>query len=97
MIWITVAALAATTAAGCGDGDSSAERANRASSVVEACRGHDGVAAFDDDAVICGDETVQGERGSGAVEACRGHRGVSAFDDDIVICHDDTFHHVEGG
>ena len=97
MVWIVVAVLAATTTSGCAEGDSSSERANRANSVLEACRGHDGVVAFDDDAVICGDETAQGERGTGAVEACRGHRGVSAFDDDIVICGDGTFHHVEGG
>jgi hypothetical protein len=95
-IWLVMAALA-LVAGGCGSEASSSERANRATSVVETCRGHDGVAAFDDDAVICGDETAQGERGTRAVEACRGHDGVNAFDDDIVICRDDTAHPVEGG
>jgi hypothetical protein len=38
----------------CEDQTSSGERASRA---VEACRDHDGVAAFDDDIAICRDET----------------------------------------
>ena len=67
------------------------------SRVLEACEGHDGVAAFDDDAVICADQTSNGERASRAVEACREHGGVTAFDDDIVICRDETSHQVEGG
>ena len=58
---------------------------------------HGGVAAFDDDAVICGDQTASDDRGSRAVAACRDHEGVSAFDDDLVICGDGTFHRVEGG
>ena len=93
---IAVALLATAAVAGCGS-ESSAERTDRASGVVGLCAGHGGVRAFDDDAVICGDETARGERGSRAVDACRAHRGVSAFDDDIVICLDQTFHEVDEG
>ena len=93
---LTALVLAAVTA-GCGAQASSDDRRDRASTAIEACRGHDGVAAFDDDAVICADGTFLEERGERAVAACRGHGGVSAFDDDIVICDDQTFHHVEGG
>jgi hypothetical protein len=67
------------------------------SRVVEACNGHRGVAAFDDESVICADQTSNDERAARAVEACMGHRGVTAFDDDIVICGDETSHQVEGG
>jgi hypothetical protein len=93
---MTALVLAAATA-GCGAQASSDDRRDRASTAIEACRGHEGVAAFDDDAVICGDGTFLEERGERAVAACRGHGGVSAFDDDIVICRDQTFHHAEGG
>jgi len=89
--------LAVAGASGCGADESSSDRANRASGAIEACRGHDGVIAFDDDAIICGDGTFHEERGSNAVAACRDHGGVSAFDDDIVICSDETFHRAEGG
>ena len=92
---VALGVLAAT--AGCGAQESSADRRDRASSAIEACRDHDGVIGFDDDAVICGDNTAVEERGQKAVAACRGHGGVSAFDDDIVICRDQTFHHAEGG
>jgi len=88
---------AAVAVAGCASSDTTADRADRASSALELCRGHGGVTAFDDDAVICRDETFREERGERAVDACRDHDGVSAFDDDIVICLDQTFHHVEGG
>ena len=84
-------------AAGCGAQASSDDRRDRASTAIEVCRGHDGVVAFDDDAVICRDGTVSDVRGERAVAACRRHGGVSAFDDDIVICDDQTFHHAEGG
>lgn len=90
------AVLVAGAAAGCG-AESGSDRANRASSAIERCRGHEGVSAFDDDAVICADGTFHEERGSGAVQACRDHGGVAAFDDDIVICDDQTFHRVAGG
>jgi hypothetical protein len=92
-----VAVLAAAAIGGCTSGDSSPDLAARASDAIEACRDHDGVAAFDDDAVICGDGTAREQRGTDAVAACRGHGGVSAFDDDIVICRDQTFYRVEGG
>jgi hypothetical protein len=97
---ITTAAcvLAATALAACGSDDSSsADRADRSATVVEACRDHGGVTAFDDDAVICEDQTSIEERGARAVEACREHDGVSAFDDDIVICRDQTVHEAAGG
>ena len=92
-----IAALLLATLPGCGTQESSADRRERASSAIAACRDHQGVAAFDDDAVICADGSFAEERGEGAVEACGRHDGVSAFDDDIVICRDGTFHFVEGG
>jgi hypothetical protein len=95
---IAIVTLVVTAGGGCASQDtSSTDRSTRAASAVDACRGHGGVSAFDDDAVICEDETFQEERGAKAVEACEGHRGVSAFDDDIVICRDQTFHRAEGG
>jgi histidinol phosphatase-like PHP family hydrolase len=97
-ITTALALLAALALAGCASDDSaSADRADRSATVVEACREHGGVTAFDDDAVICEDQTSVEERGAKAVEACREHDGVSAFDDDIVICRDQTFHEAEGG
>jgi hypothetical protein len=75
---------------GCGGSQSSADRSERVSRVTEACDGHGGVAAFEDDAVICEDQTSNGPRASRAVDACREHGGVAAFDDDIVICRDQT-------
>jgi len=94
---LAIVLLIATGAAGCASDESSSDRTNRASTAIEACREHDGVRAFDDDAVICGDGTFQEQRGANAVEACSEHGGVSAFDDDIVICDDQTFHRAEGG
>jgi hypothetical protein len=94
---IAVALLVTAAVAGCASAESPSERADRASGVVGLCAGHGGVRAFDDDAVICGDETARGERGSRAVDACRAHGGVSAFDDDIVVCQDQTFHEVDEG
>lgn len=96
-LWCIAALLAATALVGCGSSESSSDRAERVSRIIEACRAHGGVAAFDDDAVICDDQTASGERASRAVEACRDHGGVTAFDDDIVICDDETSHQVEGG
>jgi len=90
--------LAAVLAlAGCGSSGTLSDREERSASAVNECRAHDGVSAFDDDVVICEDQTSSNERGERAVEACRGHEGVSAFDDDIVICRDQSFHEVEGG
>jgi hypothetical protein len=83
--------------AGCGSGEASEERTDRGSRAVAECREHGGVAGFDDDVVICADQTSGNERGMKAIEACRGRGGVSAFDDDIVICRDGTFHEAEGG
>jgi hypothetical protein len=88
--------LGAMMLLGCGSSESS-DRAERVSRIVEACDGHGGVAAFDDEAVICEDQTANGERASRAVEACRDHGGVTAFDDDIVFCRDETSHEAEGG
>jgi hypothetical protein len=86
---------AALLFAGCASSESGSDQTNRAAEAVSLCEGHDGVTAFDDDAIICGDSTFHEPRGSRAVEACRNHGGVSAFDDDIVICVDQTFHRVE--
>lgn len=92
-----IAALAVGAAiAGCSSSDPS-DSERRGAEAVEACREHDGVAAFDDDAVICADQTAAEERGENAVDACRERGGVAAFDDDIVICRDETFHEAEGG
>jgi hypothetical protein len=91
------ALLVLVTVAGCGSTESSSERRERGSAALEKCRGHGGVVGFDDDAVICADQTFSEERGSSAVRACRGRGGVTAFDDDIVICRDQTFHEAEGG
>ena len=95
---IAAVALAASLAAACGGSDSRAtDRVERSASTIESCRDHGGVAAFDDDSVICDDQTFTDDRGRNAVEACRDHDGVSAFDDDIVICGDQTSHEAEGG
>ena len=95
---IAAVALAAAFAAACGGRNpSSTDRAERSTRTIDACREHGGVAAFDDDSVICDDQTFTDDRGRNAVDACREHDGVSAFDDDIVICRDQTFHQAEGG
>jgi hypothetical protein len=94
---IAVTLLAAVAIGGCANGDSTPDSAARATDAIEACRDHDGVSAFDDDAVICEDGTAREQRGSDAVAECRGNGGVSAFDDDIVICGDQTVHEAEGG
>ena len=95
---LAAVALAASLAAACGGSDSNgSDRVERSASTIDSCRDHGGVAAFDDDAVICEDQTFVEERGRKAVEACREHDGVSAFDDDIVICGDQTSHEAEGG
>jgi hypothetical protein len=91
------AAMLALAAPGCGTDGSSTDREERSAEAVAQCRGHGGVSAFDDDVVICVDQTSTTARGTRAVEACRGHGGVSAFDDDIVICRDQTFHEAEEG
>jgi hypothetical protein len=97
LVSIAAVALATMSAAGCGSEGSASDRESRGSAAVEACREHGGVSAFDDDAVICMDDTSQEARGSSAVAACKAHGGVSAFDDDIVICRDQTFHRAAGG
>jgi hypothetical protein len=89
--------VAAAIAACGGESPSSTDRAERSARTIDACRDHGGVAAFDDDSVICGDQTFNDDRGRNAVEACRERDGVSAFDDDIVICRDQSFHEAEGG
>jgi hypothetical protein len=90
-----VLALAGTV--GCGSEGGSRDREERSTQAVNECRGHGGVGAFDDDVVICGDQTSTSERGQNAVNACRGRGGVGAFDDDIVICRDQSFHEAAGG
>jgi hypothetical protein len=92
-----VAMLAVGSVVGCGSDGSSSDREERSTRAVNQCRGHGGVSAFDDDVVICLDQTSSSERGSRAVAACRGHGGVAAFDDDIVICRDQSFHEAEEG
>jgi hypothetical protein len=94
---VATVALAFAGGAGCGEDGSSSDREERSTRAVEECRGHGGVTAFDDDVVICLDQTANDERGTRAVEACRGHGGVGAFDDDIVICRDQSFHEAEEG
>jgi hypothetical protein len=91
------ATLAIASAAGCGSEGGTQDREERSRQAVNECRGHGGVGAFDDDAVICIDQTSTTERGQRAVQACRGHGGVSAFDDDIVICRDQSFHEAAEG
>jgi hypothetical protein len=95
---IAAVALMAAFAAACGNDDpGSSDRTERSTRTIDACREHGGVAAFDDDSVICDDQTFTDDRGRNAVDACREHDGVSAFDDDIVICRDQTFHEAAGG
>jgi hypothetical protein len=96
--WAVLVAVATATAgmAGCGEG-STADREERSTQAVNECRGHGGVSAFDDDVVICVDQSSSTARGERAVDACREHGGVSAFDDDIVICRDQSFHEAEEG
>ena len=94
---VVPAALLALAVSGCGEDGSSGDREERSADAVNECRGHGGVGAFDDDVVICVDQTSESERGTRAVEACRGHGGVGAFDDDIVICRDQSFHEAEEG
>jgi hypothetical protein len=96
-LWCIASLLAATALLGCGTSESSSDRRERVSRILEVCSEHGGVAAIEDEEVICADQTASGERASRAVEACRDHGGVSAFDDDIVICGDETSHQVEGG
>jgi hypothetical protein len=91
-----IAILAAIFGAACDAANSESEE--RGVAAVQLCRGHGGVAAFDDDIAICGDQSVQQEadseageeRGQAAVDLCRKAGGVAAFDDDIVICRDQS-------
>ena len=94
LIAIVIAVLSLASFSGCAS-DDAAVHEERSSSAIEECREHGGVAAFDDDIVICRDQTANEERGLRAVEACRGHGGVVAFDDDIVICRDHTVWEAE--
>jgi hypothetical protein len=94
---VLAAALLALAVPACGTDGSSSDREERSAEAVNECRGHAGVSAFDDDVVICRDQTSTSERGRRAVEACKGHGGVDAFDDDIVICRDQSFHEAEEG
>jgi hypothetical protein len=91
------AVLTVAGAVGCGSEGVSRDREERSRQAIDECRGHGGVSAFDDDVVICLDQTSSSDRGGRAVDRCRGHGGVSAFDDDIVICRDQSFHEAEEG
>jgi hypothetical protein len=91
LVLLVVAALM-----GCG-ADGSSEREDRGASAVEECQGHGGVEAFDDEVVICRDQSADEERGRQAIAACEGRGGVAAFDDDIVICRDRSFQEAAGG
>jgi hypothetical protein len=93
-IAVVLALAAGATGGACSSPDASSSRGDRGADVVEACRAHGGVTAFDDDAVVCRDATSRSARGARAVDACRGHGGVSAFDDDIVVCRDQSFRGV---
>jgi hypothetical protein len=94
---VATVVLALAGVVSCGEDGSSSDREARSTRAVNECRGHGGVAAMEDDVVICVDQTAGDERGTRAVEACRGHGGVSAFDDDIVICRDQSFHEAPEG
>jgi hypothetical protein len=87
--------LAALALVACSSEGSSPSAEERGATIVEACREHGGVSAFDDEAVICRDQSSVEERGARAADACRAHGGVSAFDDDVVICRDQTIHEAE--
>jgi hypothetical protein len=97
LVAAAAAVLALAGTVGCGGEGASRDREERSTQAVEECRGHGGVGAFDDNVVICVDQTSTSERGERAAEECRGHGGVSAFDDDIVICRDQSFHEAEEG
>ena len=57
-------APAASFAAACGGGDpSSSDRAERSARTIDACRERDEVSAFDDDIVICNDQTFHEAEG----------------------------------
>jgi hypothetical protein len=88
------AIVAGLAFAGCGS-DSASTRAERSANIIDACRDNGGVAAFDDESVICADQTFNDGRGERAVQACRRRDAVAAFDDDIVICGDQSVHAVE--
>jgi hypothetical protein len=90
---MVTAVLSLAISAGCGSDPSFPP--DRASDAIEYCREHGGIEGFEDDVVICRDQTANKERGSRAVEACRGHGGIEAFDDNIVFCRDQTFHEVD--
>lgn len=55
-ISIGVVILAILGGAGCDQADTDAE--DRGDAAVELCRGHGGVAALDDDIVVCRDQSV---------------------------------------
>src|SRR5918997_1896992 len=61
---VVPAALLALAVSGCGEDGSSGDREERSADAVNECRGHGGVSAFDDDVVICVDQTSESERGT---------------------------------
>lgn len=91
---MVVAALCAAALVGCGDSGSD----ERGATAIGLCVGHGGVAALEDDIVICRDQTVRDDtedRAAKAVSVCRDHGGVVAVEDEIVICRDQTFQEVQ--
>ena len=50
-------AVVASLTAACGGDSNVSDRSERSARTIEMCREHGGVAAFDDDAVICADGT----------------------------------------
>lgn len=56
LISLALASLAVASGVGCDESDSQAEERGKAA--IELCRGHGGVAALDDDIVICRDQSV---------------------------------------
>jgi hypothetical protein len=89
---VVLALILVLGVAACGDSDT----LDRGHEAVALCNGHGGVVAFEDEIVICRDQTAHDgtsdtpERGARAVELCRDHGGVIAFDDEVVICRDQT-------
>jgi hypothetical protein len=91
---VVAACLAAAILTACSEGSATSVE-ERGATIVESCRGHGGAIAFDDEAVVCRDQTAVEDRGARAVDACQAHGGVTAFDDDVVICRDQMVEEAE--
>lgn len=96
---VAITILSASLGGGCGE--ESPDEGELGGAAVELCRGHGGVAALEDDVVICRDHSAQAklkgaeDRAQRAAELCRAEGGVAAFDDDLVICRDQSVHAEE--